>query len=223
MSPSSLFPFLTDLDPGFVWAAALLAALAYSVRSAQRSHLDPRSMYWAVVFAILGGLCGGHLLGLLVHGWQGGPLAFFQFWQGGKSYYGGLVGGDRWRTVLSLPKVTCPNLRGCEYARTRTGIRHRSSGLFSERRRLRDGVQRILGRCVSSRHGGPRRPRSPRLDQPGSDVVAARSSCPVVRVGLGTGPVRVVCELASDATGQPFLCVCGFPRRGSFLHGMATR
>jgi phosphatidylglycerol:prolipoprotein diacylglycerol transferase len=85
--------FLADLDPEFVWAAALLAALAYSVRSARRSGLDPRNMYWAVVFAILGGLWGGHLLGLFVHGWGGGPLSLFQFWQGGKSYYGGLLGG----------------------------------------------------------------------------------------------------------------------------------
>ncbi len=81
------------IDPMFAWAAALLAALAYSVRSARRSGLDPRSMYCAVVFAILGGLWGGHLLGLIVHGWVGGALAVFQFWHGGKSYYGGLLGG----------------------------------------------------------------------------------------------------------------------------------
>ena len=85
--------FLGELDPEFVWAAALLAALAYSVRSARRSGLDPRNMYWAVVSAILGGLWGGHLLGLFVHGWGGGSFAFFQFWEGGKSYYGGLLGG----------------------------------------------------------------------------------------------------------------------------------
>jgi phosphatidylglycerol:prolipoprotein diacylglycerol transferase len=93
VSLSIVSRFLAALDPEFVWAAALLAALAYSVRSARRSGLDPRSMYWAAVFAILGGLWGGHLLGLFVHGWEGGPLAFFQFWKGGKSYYGGLMGG----------------------------------------------------------------------------------------------------------------------------------
>jgi phosphatidylglycerol---prolipoprotein diacylglyceryl transferase len=93
VSLSSASRFLANLDPEFVWAAALLTALAYSVRSARRSGLDPRNMYWAVVFAILGGLWGGHLLGLFVHGWGGGPLALFQFWQGGKSYYGGLLGG----------------------------------------------------------------------------------------------------------------------------------
>jgi phosphatidylglycerol---prolipoprotein diacylglyceryl transferase len=85
--------FFLVLDPEFVWATALLAALAYSVRSARRSNLDPRSMYWAVVCAILVGLGGGHLLGLLVHGWRGDPIALVQFWQGDKSYYGGLIGG----------------------------------------------------------------------------------------------------------------------------------
>ncbi len=84
---------LASLDPGFVWSAALLVALAYAVRSARRSGLDPRSMYWAVTCAILGGLWGGNLLGLIVHGWQGGSLALLNFWQGGKSWYGGLVGG----------------------------------------------------------------------------------------------------------------------------------
>lgn len=85
--------YLTSLDPGLVWSVALLAALAYAVRSARRSGLDPHGMYWAVTCAIFGGLWGGHLLGLMVHGWQGGPLALLNFWQGGKSWYGGLLGG----------------------------------------------------------------------------------------------------------------------------------
>jgi phosphatidylglycerol:prolipoprotein diacylglycerol transferase len=85
--------YLTSPDPGLVWSVAVLAALAYAVRSARRSGLDPRSMYWAVTCAVLGGFFGGHLLDLFVHGWQGGPLAIFQFWSGGKSHYGGLIGG----------------------------------------------------------------------------------------------------------------------------------
>ena len=85
--------YQTSLDPGLVWSVALLAALAYAVRSAGRSGLDPRGMYWAVTCAIFGGLWGGHLLGLMVHGWRGGPLALLDFWQGGKSWYGGLLGG----------------------------------------------------------------------------------------------------------------------------------
>jgi len=86
-------PYLTRLDPGLVWSVALLAALVYAVRSARRSGLDARSMYWAVVCSILVGFWGAHLLSLLVHGWSGGPLALFQFVQGGKSLYGGLLTG----------------------------------------------------------------------------------------------------------------------------------
>ena len=81
------------LSPGLVWSAAVLIALMYAIRSARRSGLDPRHMYWAVVCAIVGGFWGSHLLSLLVHGWSGGVMALFQFVQGGKSLYGGLVAG----------------------------------------------------------------------------------------------------------------------------------
>ncbi len=84
--------FLSELNPGLVWSAALLAAAAYATRSARLSGLDPRSMYWAVVCAILGGLWGGHLMGVFVHGWRG-ALSLFEFWDGAKSLYGGLLGG----------------------------------------------------------------------------------------------------------------------------------
>ena len=83
---------LSSLDPGLVSSVALIAALAYAVRSARRAELNPRAMYWAVTSAIVGGLFGGHLLDLFVHGWQG-PYSLLQFWQGGKSWYGGLLGG----------------------------------------------------------------------------------------------------------------------------------
>jgi phosphatidylglycerol:prolipoprotein diacylglycerol transferase len=83
----------SDLDPGVVWAAALVAVTAYAIRSARRSQLNPRSMYWAVVCSLVGGLWGAHLLSLLVHGWSGEPLALFQFMDGGKSLFGGLLLG----------------------------------------------------------------------------------------------------------------------------------
>jgi len=84
---------LPSLAPGLVTSAAVLIALLYAVRSARRSGLDERAMYWAVVSAILGGFWGAHLLSLLVHGWSGGVMALFQFVQGGKSLYGGLLMG----------------------------------------------------------------------------------------------------------------------------------
>ena len=86
-------PQLAIVSPGVVWSVALLAASAYAVYSASRSGLDARAMYWAVVCALLPGLWGAHLLSLLVHGWSGGPLALFQFVEGGKSLYGGLFLG----------------------------------------------------------------------------------------------------------------------------------
>jgi len=77
---------------GLIWYAALLAALVYSVYSARRSGLNPRSMYWAVTLSIVGGLWGGNLLGLFVHGWTG-PMSLLTFWEGGKSWYGGAILG----------------------------------------------------------------------------------------------------------------------------------
>jgi phosphatidylglycerol:prolipoprotein diacylglycerol transferase len=97
---AALFPFaiqasplLTRLDPGAVWAVALLAALAYAVHSARLSGLSARAMYWAVAWSLLAGLWGAHLLSLLVHGWDGGFMALFQFVEGGKSLFGGLLLG----------------------------------------------------------------------------------------------------------------------------------
>jgi phosphatidylglycerol:prolipoprotein diacylglycerol transferase len=81
------------IRPDVVTSVALLAALSYALRSARLSGLGVRNMYWAVVCSLLAGLWGGHLLSLLVHGWEGGPLALFQFAQGGKSLFGGLLLG----------------------------------------------------------------------------------------------------------------------------------
>jgi phosphatidylglycerol:prolipoprotein diacylglycerol transferase len=84
---------VVNIRPDVVTSGALLAALAYAMWSARRSGLSARAMYWAVVCSLLAGLWGGHLLSLLVHGWEGGPLALFQFVQGGKSLFGGLLLG----------------------------------------------------------------------------------------------------------------------------------
>ncbi|RSL17995.1 phosphatidylglycerol:prolipoprotein diacylglycerol transferase [Edaphobacter aggregans] len=84
---------LAGFDPSMVWAAGLLAASAHAVFSAWRAGLSTRAMYRAVVLSLLGGLWGANLLSLLVHGWEGGPLAAFAFVQGGKSLFGGLLLG----------------------------------------------------------------------------------------------------------------------------------
>ncbi|HEY3836423.1 MAG TPA: prolipoprotein diacylglyceryl transferase family protein [Bryobacteraceae bacterium] len=87
------------VDPGVVWALALIAALAYALRSARQSNLDVRSMYWAAVCAYVGGLWGGHLMGMAVHGVQGGLFGWAEFWSGPKSYFGALLGGGAAATL----------------------------------------------------------------------------------------------------------------------------
>ena len=77
------------LDPGSVWAAAIIVALGWAALTSARRGLDPFATYWAGVCAVVGGLLGGHLMYMMVHGWQ----APFEFWRGGKSFYGALIGG----------------------------------------------------------------------------------------------------------------------------------
>jgi len=86
-------PLLAMVDPGILYSIAMLAALVSAIASARRSGLNTYKMYWAVVLAIFFGLGGAHLLGLLVHGWSGGPMAMLRFWQGGNSLFGGLLLG----------------------------------------------------------------------------------------------------------------------------------
>ena len=81
------------VTPGIAWAAALVLATACAIRSAQRAGLDSRVMYWGGVCAVLGGIWGSHLLGIVVYGRDGDSLQWLRFWNGGKSYYGGLIGG----------------------------------------------------------------------------------------------------------------------------------
>jgi phosphatidylglycerol---prolipoprotein diacylglyceryl transferase len=85
--------FLVALDPGFVWAGAILGAMAYAVSTARRESLDTRAVYWACVLAIVFGLWGGHLLGIFYYGTDGRPWAWLRFWSGGQAQYGGLIAG----------------------------------------------------------------------------------------------------------------------------------
>ena len=82
-----------QIDPSVVWAMALIAAMAYTLRSARQSNLDVQSTYWAAVCAYVGGLWGGHLMGMAVHGIPGGLFGWAEFWSGPKSYFGALLGG----------------------------------------------------------------------------------------------------------------------------------
>jgi phosphatidylglycerol:prolipoprotein diacylglycerol transferase len=81
------------VKPDVVTCAALLAAIAYALRSAVASGLNVRAMYWASCVSLVAGLWGAHLLSMIVHGWEGGPWAVLQFLQGSKSLFGGLLIG----------------------------------------------------------------------------------------------------------------------------------
>src|SRR5438270_400030 len=85
--------FLIALDPGFVWAGAILGAMAYTVRAARREALDTRAVYWACMLGIVFGLWGGHLLGIIYYGTDGRPWAWLRFWSGGQAQYGGIIAG----------------------------------------------------------------------------------------------------------------------------------
>lgn len=76
--------------PALLWAVALAGGVGYAVRSARQSGLDPRLAYWAAAFAIVAGLCGSRLLGMVVYG---APSSLGEVISGGHSYYGGLLAG----------------------------------------------------------------------------------------------------------------------------------
>jgi phosphatidylglycerol:prolipoprotein diacylglycerol transferase len=78
--------------PSVLWMGSLVVSLAYAVRSARRSGLDPRVAYWAGTLAIVVGLFGSRLLGMVVYASQG-PVQLRDLIDGGRSYYGGLLGG----------------------------------------------------------------------------------------------------------------------------------
>jgi phosphatidylglycerol---prolipoprotein diacylglyceryl transferase len=76
-----------------IWCAAMVVGVLATVESARRSRLDTRRMYWTAVCGVLVGLYGSHLLGLVVYGDGGVRHAWAQPWEGGKAWYGGLLGG----------------------------------------------------------------------------------------------------------------------------------
>ena len=85
--------FLDALDPGGVWATALVVGFGYALLSAKRQGLNPRELYCAGVLGILFGLWGGHLLGFVYYGNGGGAWGWLRFWSGGQAQYGNLLGG----------------------------------------------------------------------------------------------------------------------------------
>lgn len=92
-------PWLTALvglghehAPSLLWLAALVVAIGCAVRSALRSGLDARPAYWAGTLAVVVGLFGSRLLGMVVYA-HAGAIGLRDLVDGGRSYYGGFLGG----------------------------------------------------------------------------------------------------------------------------------
>ena len=92
-SASAASSHLASVNPDLVWSVALLAALGYAMRSARLSGLNVRFMYWTAAWALLGGLWARICFRCWYTDGRGGPLAVFQFMQGEKSLFGGLLMG----------------------------------------------------------------------------------------------------------------------------------
>jgi phosphatidylglycerol:prolipoprotein diacylglycerol transferase len=80
-------------DPSILWGLAVPIAAAWAVREARRAGLDPLTAFGACLCAVLVGIWGSHALGVVVYHRIGESGAWWRFWVGGKSYYGGLIGG----------------------------------------------------------------------------------------------------------------------------------
>lgn len=93
LNVTSVTGVLSGIDPGILWGAGVVAALAYSLRMARRGGLDPRVMYWTCTLAIVSGQWGGHLLGIYYYGTDGHPWAWLRFWSGGRAEYGSFLTG----------------------------------------------------------------------------------------------------------------------------------
>jgi len=102
--------FLDNVDPGVVWATALVAGFGYALLSAKRESLNLRELYWGGVLGILFGLWGGHLLGFVYYGNDSGAWGWFRFWSGGQAQFGNLAGGGLalalYMKVRRLPLLT---------------------------------------------------------------------------------------------------------------------
>jgi phosphatidylglycerol:prolipoprotein diacylglycerol transferase len=119
------------LGPTLAWATALTFALAYATRAARRENLEARSVYWAGVIGIIGGLWGGHLLGMYYYGSDGRPWAWLRFWAGGQAQYGGLVAGTLAIAVFAMfCRLSFPRLADALAPATALGVAIGRVGCF---------------------------------------------------------------------------------------------
>jgi phosphatidylglycerol---prolipoprotein diacylglyceryl transferase len=97
---------LGEQGPGWLWCLALVAGVAWAVRSAERAGLDPRAAYVTSLVALGAGLCGSRLLGLAVYPIER-PITFWGLVLGGHAFLGGLLAGTAaavaWLRMRGLP------------------------------------------------------------------------------------------------------------------------
>jgi phosphatidylglycerol:prolipoprotein diacylglycerol transferase len=80
---------------GLFVAAGVLLAAQIIVKQAQKRHLDPRPLADVVIWALAGGIVGGHFVHLFLYHPEElhkGPLQVLRMWDG-LSSFGGLLGG----------------------------------------------------------------------------------------------------------------------------------
>ncbi len=99
-------PFVIDVDPiafrlgglaihwyGIIVALAVLIGLWYAAREARRAGIDAEAFESGAWWVGIAGVLGARALYVLQRGLDPGmgPLGFFMIWDGGLSFYGGLV------------------------------------------------------------------------------------------------------------------------------------
>jgi phosphatidylglycerol:prolipoprotein diacylglycerol transferase len=101
---------IAGIEPGYLWLGALLVLLAGALRAARRTGLDERTMYWTVICAFGGGLLGGRVAVLAMHGIPSGINFFTAIASGDRSSFGAFLGG-------AAAAALCLRARGAAAAR----------------------------------------------------------------------------------------------------------
>ncbi|PIU01490.1 hypothetical protein COT68_02945 [bacterium (Candidatus Torokbacteria) CG09_land_8_20_14_0_10_42_11] len=86
---------LTFYPWGFMVGLGFLASFLFTLRQWKRAKMDPDKLINLSLWIIFGGLAGSRLLFVLENFklFFGDFWPIFYFWQGGMSFYGGLIGG----------------------------------------------------------------------------------------------------------------------------------
>jgi len=97
---------------GFFLGLAFLVGSWLFFREAAKKEIEPKKVFWLIIFIFLGGLVGSRLAYLLQFPqyYLAHPLEIFQIWAGGLMFYGGLFGAGlsgwlSWKFVQGKDKT----------------------------------------------------------------------------------------------------------------------